>query len=89
MPTAGAPSFVLIEFAQRAIFVLGNRNNKSVAGQTKILWQHPKVGWKVTQSLERTPLYSANNYHTYFMIGSMVACQNVYSQNCKKVLSQS
>jgi len=38
----GHPSMEL----QRAIFVLGNRNNKSVPGQTHILWQHPKVGWK-------------------------------------------
>ena len=50
--TAGGSFSILIEFllTQRAIFVLGNRNNKSVPGQTHILWQHPKVGWKVIQS---------------------------------------
>ena len=48
---ARSGSLLLIEFllTQRAIFVLGNRNNKSVPGQTQILWQHPKVGWKVIQ----------------------------------------
>ena len=50
--TVGSSS-LLIEFllTQRAIFILGNRNNKSVPGQTQILWQHPKVGWKVIRSI--------------------------------------
>merc|ERR1711890_66312 len=53
--TDGHPSNKLAN----AIFQLGRKNDKDVAGQTKILWQHPSLGWEdltpYTWMIEQNP----------------------------------